>query len=110
MPTPQVTDPPWVQLLRTALQQKHPAASDTHPLHLPTRYGVVRMGQVRVCTINGVGCVEVHLADNPAGPPDYRIFNPPVNVQGPGGLVTDPVMALAEAIALHRRGPSGGGK
>src|SRR5215211_6603584 len=96
----------------------------TFPLSMETRFGPVSFGSITTQTdAQGQDYVEVYLnGQNENDDPHFRVWNPPLLVPDPegdigieeaNGTVTlyreDPVMALAEALALRGGRMKGGG-
>lgn len=88
----------------------------TFPLAIDTRFGPVSFGTIEFQTdVQGQDYAEVYLnGQNENNDPHFRVWNPPLLVPDPlgdigveeaNGTITtyreDPVMALAEALALR---------
>ena len=67
-----------------------------------TRRGEVLIESVTLATSGeGFDYLDV-LVDPATEDPHFRIFNPPTGVLQPdGSIVEDPLMALAEVLAMH---------
>lgn len=88
----------------------------TFPVAMDTRFGPVSFGSITVQTdVQGQDYAEIYLnGQNENDDPHFRVWNPPLLVPDPlgdigipneDGTITtyreDPVMALAEALALR---------
>lgn len=84
-------------------------ARSGEPYVTDTRWGTVRIDRLEVHADEGRSWVDVWADGAEGGDPHFRIVNPPLLVEDPGGPVViggrtfreDPLAAVAEAIASN---------